>query len=574
MLSSSKSVFRQLFGGRHNPVSTLLPRKLSFFVNSTATLSKVSKETILNEMTLWAYISSTLTMERREIVLNMHEINGERVRKKKFSGRHIPIRITKFAHYCVICNQESIINFGELYLQRDHQIPGIQLCSKHNCFLEKVNLTNSSFSTYNLVAITPQLCNVNTPRFNTSELLLQITNRMISVANGEDISKCFNVEFLIEFGKSNKYILRKNWNYLKLNRDIHYFYQSVSEFQDFQFSDKKPLIPDYCWRGDNIKTSPFVYILMLLFIESKPKMDFEKERWKCLNRVCEHYDQLVPHKEEVVVKPTRFPMRLLKCECGMTTLVSLDSNGNVLKRSIRDRGHLWKKKLIEGIGQGLSQAKIGKQLGVDPVTVSYQANRLEIKHSWQTKRGEFNKIKASWRIDKRGDRSRWIEILKSPDFKGVSQARIGNWGLYARLKKHSLDWLKKINKTKYSVHVRPNFSRITDEQVSKLLLVSYEELMSKNVRNRLSKGFLMRYCGFSEAYITSAKGKKIFPASYKLLNDIYEPVEQYQIRRILMTYQKMEKDGEQITLTKLIVNSSINRRKASQKVLNYLESFF
>ncbi len=569
-LKSSKSIFRDLFGCRHNPVSILLPRRLKKFSETIAPIISISEELILKKMTLWQYLQSTIPEDRRENILRSLNIFLNEDSKKKEMNSVIRGRITHEAKYCVLCNQEDMENFGELYLHRDHQIPGILLCQKHNCFLEVFSLKNGQFSDYIFVMQTLQVCNVKIPRLNENELLLKITDKMILLANGADISNCFDPDYLSEFGKASNYILRKNWNMIRLNQDISSFYRSVSEYPQLRFNKGKPPIPEGLWLGLEKRSSPLTYVLMLLFIESKRSSTIEPEQWKCINQVCSNYKLVVPHKEELFTQPKRSPMKVVICECGMRTQVTYDKNGKFLKRTVLERGHLWNKKLAEGIEAGLSQEKLAKQLGVDATTISYQANKLGIEHPWKIERGKPrpNKIKSSH--DKQADRAAWLKLLNSQNFKTVSQSRIGNWGLYGRLKRTDIKWLKETNKSRY-VRAKSKSTKIDeiDNSVYQKLLKSFDSLKKSNVRFRISIGVLLRSVGLNHSYIYSNSN---LGKSGVLLAEIAESVEEYQIRRIAMVNEEMQNAGESVTLNKLLKRASLTRSKISEKVFMYLES--
>ena len=50
-----------------------------------------------------------------------------------------PMKITGLRHlaYCPSCRSEDLIDYGETYWRRSHQIPGVLLCDRHQCLLTK-----------------------------------------------------------------------------------------------------------------------------------------------------------------------------------------------------------------------------------------------------------------------------------------------------------------------------------------------------------------------------------------------------------------------------------------------------
>jgi hypothetical protein len=68
---SSKSIFRDLFGCSNNPVSLSLPLNLTKFTKAISFVSQLSAEAIIKDMTLWPYLSSTITKEKQRRILKL-----------------------------------------------------------------------------------------------------------------------------------------------------------------------------------------------------------------------------------------------------------------------------------------------------------------------------------------------------------------------------------------------------------------------------------------------------------------------------------------------------------------------
>lgn len=66
--------------------------------------------------------------------------------------------------YCPLCVKEDIMNYGEAYFHRTHQVPYINLCVKHMCMLYKYE--HNAKKTLNYVCIDENNINFNTILYN------------------------------------------------------------------------------------------------------------------------------------------------------------------------------------------------------------------------------------------------------------------------------------------------------------------------------------------------------------------------------------------------------------------------
>ena len=46
--------------------------------------------------------------------------------------------------YCPVCYQEDLQLYGEPYWHRSHQLPDMQICTKHRCWLVDTDVTYNS----------------------------------------------------------------------------------------------------------------------------------------------------------------------------------------------------------------------------------------------------------------------------------------------------------------------------------------------------------------------------------------------------------------------------------------------
>lgn len=116
-----------------------------FFTKSYASKYIVNLEDSLNvkhedfyklylDTTLYDYYSKFLDPSQQTMYLNnvLRKYNPESKLNKNEQ-----VNIIRELHFCPQCKKEEIESDGTFYFHREHQIPGVKVCSKHGCILHK-----------------------------------------------------------------------------------------------------------------------------------------------------------------------------------------------------------------------------------------------------------------------------------------------------------------------------------------------------------------------------------------------------------------------------------------------------
>ncbi len=102
----------------------------------------------------------------------------------------------RYIRYCPICAKEDRKIYGETYWHRDHQIPRINVCPKHRCYLENSIIENSSKTSpglYNAEGYVPQesepcICQ-NERKLAFTEYVINVFHHPIDLCNTLSIGK-------------------------------------------------------------------------------------------------------------------------------------------------------------------------------------------------------------------------------------------------------------------------------------------------------------------------------------------------------------------------------------------------
>src|SRR5690606_23820533 len=103
------------------------------------------------------------------------------------------------------------------------------------------------------------------------------------------------------------------------------FYKELDPYSPFFRKRNKPLTTNSLWNGKSNTSDPFLYVLMLLFIEHKLEAVEEPEKIKCINPVCKHFDKIVKHAEEICYEGRSAKLvKIVTCSCGMKSRIKYD----------------------------------------------------------------------------------------------------------------------------------------------------------------------------------------------------------------------------------------------------------
>lgn len=102
----------------------------------------------------------------------------------------------RYIRYCSVCAKEDRENYGETYWHREHQIPRIDICTKHKCYLENSIIETSSKTSpglYDAESYVPQesetcICK-NERKLAFTEYVINVFHQPIDLCNTLSIGK-------------------------------------------------------------------------------------------------------------------------------------------------------------------------------------------------------------------------------------------------------------------------------------------------------------------------------------------------------------------------------------------------
>ena len=139
----AKHTMRQLYGDNFSAPSLMLCGAYKYAVgtasarflvrkgccNAAHILSRITRDFSLRSVSVPPML--TLSMA---IPLAVHRMGISQA-----NGNHCSVM-----RYCPVCYQEDLQLYGEPYWHRSHQLPDMQICTKHRCWLVDTDVTYSS----------------------------------------------------------------------------------------------------------------------------------------------------------------------------------------------------------------------------------------------------------------------------------------------------------------------------------------------------------------------------------------------------------------------------------------------
>lgn len=534
-----------------------LPSGISKLVQRLIVRGINSPEELIYNHTLYPYYKPFLSDEKRVKVLNLMISSSNIVQNYKPKDYSI-IRNHKIINYCPVCISQDIEAFGETYIHRIHQIPGLFICPFHNTILHQIHPT-----LINEKAIT-----------DINEFIDDLTLEVVTVTDNR-LLKINNIlalpilkETLIDYSKFYYKGLLYNTPYEKYGR-IDHVKLSQSFIQFYSRSALQRVLTENQMNLNWIKimiskpknyNHPVRHLLLYNFLSETPKQiiapPFGKGPWVCINAASAHFGQKVI--DSITIKYNwrlKKMTGILACSCGMVYQISHINKNNKIVDSIRvkDYGKLWRTKLKELLDKGHSLYKISSDLRVNFKQIKKQKSLLLT--------GE-NKSEKTTLSQKRKE---WINLISTQ--KSVEKAKQKDIKLYKWLLKNDSDWFKVSNKLhtikKHTTgELRLNWKEI-DERTVDEIKKHVQWLKLNNYKGRITKSLLSHI--IKRVNYLSPEKQSHLPKTLNLLKSISESSEQHQINRIMASVKDILSVADQPSPFKVMRKAGM-KYPVSQKV--------
>ena len=140
--SCAKHTLRQLYGDNFSAPSLMLCGAINTLL-AQLPQGFLSAKDVVMQHTFFPYYARFFPTQRKRstyaYAVNGNPLTVHRMGISQANGNHCSIM-----RYCPICYQEDLQLYGEPYWHRSHQLPDMQICTKHRCWLVDTDVTYNS----------------------------------------------------------------------------------------------------------------------------------------------------------------------------------------------------------------------------------------------------------------------------------------------------------------------------------------------------------------------------------------------------------------------------------------------
>jgi hypothetical protein len=469
-----KSVLFDLFGAATAGAIVDLPCRLSEFEAALPEGHGYKAERLIDEHTLAPFFCAFLGPDRaRRIRRDMLGNNGNALHRRiGLTANRVPFR--DHLRFCPLCAHEEV---GEPYWHRLHQLPGVEVCPRHEVFLEE----GEAFTRHDR----------NNWRLFTADASIRMVPALAidfdDPAHTILLAVARDAEWLLNHPGSypEPDALRNRYLRLMIDRKLATYSGSIRVLKLLKaFEDHFPapvieLLNCELAGSDKLKENwllrlvrrpkhvqhPLHHLLLINLLGSTAEQFFAlpgelkffgDAPWPCLNPAASHYrEECVTDCRVTFRGKDMRPVGTFSCDCGFIfarTGPDTTSEDRFHVGRMKSFGPAWEdelKRLWQDAATTVSE--IARRLEVDPLTVKRHADRLGLMFSAKRLgikqlaselllKAERTKIAVDERTLQK-HRAEWLTALKSFRVQGLKKMRAELPRVYAFLRKYDRAWL-------------------------------------------------------------------------------------------------------------------------------------
>lgn len=565
--TSPKMTTEELFGKRTVRSVWDLPANLNVFLSQIG--SYWNADNLIFNHTMYPYYASfLLPKQAKQVKKSLLDNKGSTIHTR-IGAAASNVKLKSNLWVCSDCITEDMDTYGETYWRRVHQAPGVFVCPKHEKILEETVVSVKTQNQHEYMIAVPYVerkkAKLDGIQKEDVQLLMEIAKTTYSLLFNTHLQTSDN--FL-----RNKYLnLLKQTGYASVNGFVKRdrLYQSFkAKFSGcaLELLQSDVVFEETDWltmifQKHRKSFHPIRHLLIMFFLETdlnhlfnkKDYHPFGRGPWLCLNAACPNFHKTVVTSLQITrCYDTKKPIGTFHCECGFVfSRRGPDRSKNDKYRigTIKEYGHVWKKKLTDLVNGGGSLMEISRELQSDRETIKKYAAKLELGVLWKPPKTKKKNSEHSFedRDEQLEERKNiWLELQKLHPEKTKTELRGMAPDVYAFLYRNDCEWLNEFSPVKRRIRL-PN-QRIDWEKRDKELLKDVKKLIQswdldaeKPVRISLTS--IGRK--INKLSLIQKKSDKL-PKTIEFIRKVSEDTVTFQKRRVEFLIEKMKEEGEPI----------------------------
>jgi hypothetical protein len=593
---------------------SIFPSKLITFLRKLPIGHSYSLDYFIFNRTWYGLIFSFMKDEKRKKLAEVIKYGNKNL---FYISTNVPNNLfSRTIRYCPLCLKEDLELYGESYIHRKHQINFMDFCHKHFVqLIDKCSCCNADLTSisYDRLKSRPSCKNGHDlTRVIKTVLIGELEQLKIDVFNlicfFNENNQTFNSEKIthkILMGLWQKKYIQYKGRILKkeLFSDINSEYGSL-QLQTISLSPGQITHRSYLARvlGKELNQDIIFYCLLILYLfRSREKfvsyhidivnpIPFGQGPWKCLNKICEGFNNYVISKNKRIAKRSGGSVISAEFECPICGQIYVKRwHPNQDKREkvmIKTMGKKWINRVLELYLKGDSSYEIAQKLECSESGVRKNLNRIFGSSNVltaQNREAVKQIIQANWELASTSETDRKkeefrnvvVEILIS--CKSISRTNLSRKipYVYQWLKMNDIEWLESALPLPLKKTNKKLLEDLThfDEQLSVKVQKVSEELY-KTCNYQIKKTTIVKKLSKIEMHRLNSMSSRL-PLSSIMLNKNIESLNDYLIRRIPFVIASLLKYGCKNITLKSLESYAKNYRKCDldtqKKIKEYLK---
>lgn len=385
-----------LFSNRNVIATFDLPGHLQSLADRIPSDRGLSVDHIINTLTLFPYFTAFVPPTQQEKT-------RDSMRSGAVDGLHVRLGLSAFRvgrnqwlRFCPECVQEMQAAHGELWWRRDHQLPGVLVCTTHACLLLESEISFSQFSRHQFIAATSKNCPSHARPVvhlmdkvcleHLQRIAWRSADLLCNPPTGRTLARWteFYRSHMLETGLSKSVATVDQHRF---DDEFRRFYGRVLELLP-SVMDGGNFAGD--WLASIVRkhrkgSHPLYHILVQDFLaQREPRISlFGAGPWPCINPLANHTSHS-PIKTFAQHRNHGHRVGVFSCTCGYVYTRCLDVKAGTLGLSrFLHYGPLLEPALRQLVMDGAGLRQVGRYLRLDPKTVVRLASELGIAVSWK-----------------------------------------------------------------------------------------------------------------------------------------------------------------------------------------------
>ena len=545
-----KDTLEELFGSRSVIPSVEIGSYFSVLAEQLG--SQYSVESLLAHHTIYPYYASFLSEARQQEILQDVLEDGQALytRLGIVAGS---ICRKDGLYYCAECAKDDNAQYGEPYIHREHQLQGINYCPNHEIPLRQYPIKSDSRIAYvrfemrhmNLTAIY-EVDNYKEIAVEIAKQAYQLLQLPLHELSREVVSTKYRSLLRVRnlITASNHVRQKELFPALASYFPTGFLQEYESELNEFD---------EYNWlkvltRNSKRHVHPLRHLFLLHFLQQNisefaqlttDQGAFGAGPFPCLNKAASHYKQFVIQDVDVSRDfKTKNLIGTFTCSCGFTYARKQATDMFEFGR-VKAFGEVWHQRLNDLSNDTLSIRAMARELGVDSKTV-----KKYLEQPLKESELQISPIPTSELLLYR---TKFTEIMQNNPQFSRSQLRKAYQKQYMYLYRHDKQWL--FNALPPTQKRRNDVKTVDwnkrDKEYSMRIKEFYEQLRASERPIRITTSILGKRVGI---LANLEKHLEKLPITKKLLTQITESVQEFQIRRCYKVIDEMKREEVEIKL--------------------------